>query len=78
MSIITDDQFPAASVAISQDGKWQFDFVFKQEGDRRMIIAIDDQTLESSIKVVVPFDNKDENIQQPTASSLPEARNTIL
>ncbi|AUB35871.1 Flagellum-specific peptidoglycan hydrolase FlgJ [Nostoc flagelliforme CCNUN1] len=75
LSIISDDQFPSASVAISQDGKWQFDFVFKQEGDRRMIIAIDDQTLEIRIKVVVPFDNKDdENTQQPTASSLPGAK----
>ncbi|MCC5644331.1 glucosaminidase domain-containing protein [Nostoc sp. CHAB 5824] len=75
LSILIDDQFPAASVAISQDGKWQFDFVFKQEGDRRMIIAVDDQTLEIHIKVVVPFDNKDdENTQQPTASSLPGAK----
>lgn len=75
LSIISDDQFPSASVAISQDGKWQFDFVFKQEGDRRMIIGIDDQTLEIRIKVVVPFDNKDdENTQQPTASSLPGAK----
>ncbi|WP_375512516.1 glucosaminidase domain-containing protein [uncultured Nostoc sp.] len=75
LSITIDDQFPAASVVISQDGKWQFDFVFKQEGDRRMIIAIDDQTLEIHIKVVVPLDNKDdENTQQPTASSLPGAK----
>jgi hypothetical protein len=75
LSITIDDKFPALSVAISQDGKWQFDFVFKQEGDRRMIIAVDDQILEIAIKVVVPFDNKDdENTQQPTASSLPGAK----
>ncbi|ACC84706.1 glucosaminidase domain-containing protein [Nostoc punctiforme] len=75
LSITSDDQFLALSVAISQDGKWQFDFVFKQEGDRRMIITVDDQTLEIPIKVVVPFDNKDdENTQQPTASSFPGAK----
>ncbi|MEH1867806.1 MAG: glucosaminidase domain-containing protein [Nostoc sp.] len=75
LSITSDDKSPALSVAISQDGKWQFDFVFKQEGDRRMIITLDDQTLEIPIKVVVPFDNKDdENTQQPTASSLPGAK----
>lgn len=75
LSIMIDDKFSVPSVAISQDGKWQFDFVFKQEGDRRMIIAVDDQTLEIPIKVVVPFDHKDdENTQQPTASSLPGAK----
>ncbi|MEH1872859.1 glucosaminidase domain-containing protein [Nostoc sp.] len=75
LSIIIDDQFPIANVVISQDGKWQLDFVFKQEGDRRMIIALDGQTLEIRIKVVVPFDSKDdENTQQPTASSLPGAK----
>ncbi|MBD2507113.1 glucosaminidase domain-containing protein [Nostoc muscorum FACHB-395] len=75
LSITSDDKSPALSVAISQDGKWQFDFVFKQAGDRRMIITVDDQTLEIPIKVVVPFDHKDdENTQQPTASSLPGAK----
>ncbi|WP_392482142.1 glucosaminidase domain-containing protein [Nostoc sp. C110] len=75
LSITSDDKFTVLNVAISQDGKWQFDFVFKQEGDRRMIITVDDQTLEIPIKVVVPFDNKDdENTQQPTASSLPGAK----
>ncbi|MBD2561975.1 MULTISPECIES: glucosaminidase domain-containing protein [Nostoc] len=75
LSVMIDDKFPAPNVAISQDGKWQFDLVFKQEGDRRMIIAVDDQTLEIQIKVVVPFDHKDdENTQQPTASSLPGAK----
>ncbi|MCW5313470.1 muramidase (flagellum-specific) [Nostoc sp. KVJ3] len=75
LSIISDDRSPATSVAISQDGKWQFDFVFKQEGDRSMIISVDDQSLEIHIKVVVPFDRKDdENTQQPTPSSLPGAK----
>ncbi|MBD2532102.1 glucosaminidase domain-containing protein [Nostoc flagelliforme FACHB-838] len=75
LSIMIDDQLPAVSVRISEDGKWQFDFVFKQEGDRRMRIAIDDQTLDIKIKVIVPFDNKDdENTQQPTASNLPGAK----
>jgi hypothetical protein len=75
LSIIIDDKFPVPSVVISQDGKWQFDFVFKQEGDRRIIVAVDDQTLEIRIKVVVPFDHKDdENTQQPTTSSLPGAK----
>ncbi|QHG15719.1 glucosaminidase domain-containing protein [Nostoc sp. ATCC 53789] len=75
LSITSDDKFTVVSVAISQDGKWQFDFVFKQAGDRRMIITVDDQTLEIPIKVVVPFDHKDdENTQQPTASSLPGAK----
>ncbi len=75
LSITIDNQFPIPNVAISQDGKWQFDFAFKQEGDRRLIIAVDNQTLEIQIKVVVPFDHKDnEKTQQPTASSLPGAK----
>jgi hypothetical protein len=75
LSIAIDDQPPSASAVISQDGKWQFDFVFKQEGDRRMMIFVEDRTLEIHIKVVVPFDRKDdENTQQPTPSSLPGAK----
>ena len=75
LSIKSDEQSLAASVTISQDGKWQFDFIFRQAGDRSIIIAVEDQTLEIQIKVVVPFDNKDdENTQQPTPSSLPEAK----
>ncbi|MGJ5632225.1 glucosaminidase domain-containing protein [Nostoc sp. CALU 1950] len=75
LSVMIDNRFPAPSVVISQDGKWQFDLVFKQEGDRTMIIAVEDQTLEIKIKAIVPFDHKDdENTQQPTASSLPGAK----
>ncbi|MEA5603109.1 glucosaminidase domain-containing protein [Nostoc sp. UHCC 0252] len=75
LSAIIDDRFPAPNVVISLDGKWQFDLVFKQEGDRRITISVEDQTLEIPIKVVVPFDNKDdENTQQPTPSSLPGAK----
>jgi len=75
LSIMIDDKFPAASVRISENGKWQFNFVFKQKGDRKVIIAVDDQTLEINIKVVVPFDNKDdEETPQPSVSSLPGAK----
>ncbi|MEH2196097.1 MAG: glucosaminidase domain-containing protein [Nostoc sp.] len=75
LSIMSDEQSLAASVTISQDGRWQFDFIFKQAGDRHIIIAVDNQTLEIQIKVIVPFDRKDdENTQQPTASSLPGAK----
>ncbi|MFN6563045.1 MAG: glucosaminidase domain-containing protein [Nostoc sp. ChiSLP01] len=71
LSITIDDKFPAPSVPIKEDGKWQFDFVFKQEGDRRIILSVDDLTLAIAIKVVVPFDNNDdEETQQPTASSV--------
>ncbi|MEH2381454.1 MAG: glucosaminidase domain-containing protein [Nostoc sp.] len=75
LSVMIDDKFPAPNVPIREDGKWKFDFVFKQEGDRRMIIAIADQTLKLQIKVIVPYDHQDdEKTQQPTASSLSGAK----
>ncbi|MFN6515239.1 MAG: glucosaminidase domain-containing protein [Nostoc sp. CreGUA01] len=55
LSIAIDDKFPAPSVTIKEGGKWQFDFVFKQAGDRRIILTVEDQTLVIAIKVVVPF-----------------------
>lgn len=75
LSVMIDDKFSAPNVPIREDGRWKFDFVFKQEGDRRMIMAIDDQTLKIHMKVILPFDHQDdEKTQQPKASSLSGAK----
>ncbi|MEH2408567.1 glucosaminidase domain-containing protein [Nostoc sp.] len=75
LSVMIDDKFPAPNVPIREDGRWKFDFVFKQKGDRRMIMAIDDQTLKIQMKVILPFDHQDdEKTQQPKASSLSGAK----
>ncbi len=75
LSVIVDDKLPAPNVPIKENGRWQFDFVFKQSGDRKIILAVDDQTLEIKIKVIVPFDHQDdEKTQQPPASNLSGAK----
>jgi hypothetical protein len=75
LSIAIDDKFPGPNVPIREGGKWQFDFVFKQKGDRQMTITLEDQTLKINIKVVVPLDGKEnQGTQQPVASSSSEAK----
>ncbi|WP_392534711.1 glucosaminidase domain-containing protein [Nostoc sp. C117] len=75
LAVTIDDRFAGPNVSIREGGKWQFDFVFKQKGDRQMLITVDDQTLKINLKVVVPFDGKeDEGTQQPIASSLSGAK----
>ncbi|MHC5827763.1 MAG: glucosaminidase domain-containing protein, partial [Nostoc sp.] len=75
LSVMVDDKFPSPNVPIREDGRWKFDFVFKQKGDRQMIIAIAAQTLKLQIKVIVPFaHHDDEKTQQPTPSSLSAAK----
>ncbi|MHC5674916.1 glucosaminidase domain-containing protein [Nostoc sp.] len=34
LSLMVDDKFPGSNVPIREDGRWKFDFVFKQKGDR--------------------------------------------
>ncbi|AFZ59968.1 glucosaminidase domain-containing protein [Anabaena cylindrica FACHB-243] len=62
LSVIIDDKFPAPSVLINQDGKWQFNFVFNQDGNRQIVITINDQILKFNIKVVVPSNQKTQQI----------------
>ncbi|QLE56584.1 glucosaminidase domain-containing protein [Nostoc sp. TCL26-01] len=53
LSVLIDDRFPVEGGKIAQDGKWQFNFVFNTPGDRTMLIAIADQSLEIKFKVVL-------------------------
>ncbi len=52
LSIKIDDKFPADGVPIGEDGKWLFDFVFHEAGDRTMQISVDSQTVKIAIKAV--------------------------
>lgn len=53
ISVMIDDRFPAPSVRIGQDGKWRYNFVFNQAGDRTMLLTIDHQSLAIKFKVMV-------------------------
>jgi hypothetical protein len=52
LSIKIDDKFPADGVPIGEDGKWLFDFVFHEAGDRTMQISLGSQTVKIAIKAV--------------------------
>ncbi|BAY38326.1 hypothetical protein NIES2111_26730 [Nostoc sp. NIES-2111] len=52
LSVMIDDRFPSEDITVGEDGKWRLNFVFNQAGDRTILIAIDDQSLEIKFKVV--------------------------
>ncbi|MEP0885605.1 glucosaminidase domain-containing protein [Trichocoleus sp. ST-U3] len=52
LSIKIDDKFPADGVPIGEDGKWLFDFVFHEAGDRKMQISTGSQTVKIAIKAI--------------------------
>lgn len=54
LSIEVDDRFPGQGVPILQDGKWAFDFVFREEGDRKLEISIDRETVSVQIQAKLP------------------------
>lgn len=62
-----DDRFPSKGAAIGQDGKWQIDFVFHQAGDRKMEIAVGNETTEIFIKAV-PSANGQDDEETPNPS----------
>jgi hypothetical protein len=67
LSVLIDDRFSISNVPINQDGKWQFNYAFKQDGNHQILITMGVQTLKFNIQVVVPIDKKTPQI---TASSL--------
>jgi len=58
--IKVDDRFPADGTPIGEDGKWQFDFVFHQAGNRKMQISTGSKTVEIFIEVVTPPGHNDD------------------
>jgi Mannosyl-glycoprotein endo-beta-N-acetylglucosaminidase len=67
LSVTIDDKFAAEGVTIGQDGKWQFDYAFQKEGDRKMLIAIADQSLELRFKVFPVNQQNDSPSNDPGA-----------
>jgi hypothetical protein len=64
-----DDRFPADGAVIGEDGKWRINFVFNQDGDRKMRISLGTESEEIVIKAVLPVDNDDdEDTPQPSGS----------
>ncbi|HIK05649.1 MAG TPA: glucosaminidase domain-containing protein [Trichormus sp. M33_DOE_039] len=70
LSVMIDDRFPAPNVTIGQDGKWRFNFVFNQAGDRKMLLAIDDQSLEITFKVLLGVSQQNESTSTTTAAKV--------
>ncbi|HBB34350.1 MAG TPA: muramidase (flagellum-specific) [Cyanobacteria bacterium UBA8803] len=69
LAIKIDNQFPADGVPIGEDGKWLFDFVFHEAGDRTMQISTGSQTVEINIKAVTAGNVQDtEEISKPLGS----------
>ncbi|WP_427158298.1 glucosaminidase domain-containing protein [Aliinostoc sp. HNIBRCY26] len=66
VSVMIDDRFPASDVTIGEDGKWRMNFVFNQAGDRTMLLAIDDQSLELKFKVILGVSQQNESTATTT------------
>ncbi len=54
LSVLIDERFPGNDVEINQDGNWEFDFRFLQDGDRVMKISLGTQSQQINIKVSIP------------------------
>jgi hypothetical protein len=67
LSLTIDEKFPAEGVTIGQDGKWQFEYAFYKEGDRKIMIAIADQSLELRFKVLPATQQNDSVSTEPGA-----------
>lgn len=50
LSVLIDNKFQGQDVPIGERGKWQFNFVFNQAGDRKMKVSLETQSDEISIK----------------------------
>ncbi len=57
LSIEIDNKFPSQGVSIGQDGKWEFDFVFRGKGDRKLEVSVDRETVSAQIKAKLPIDD---------------------
>jgi hypothetical protein len=67
LSLTIDDKFPAEGITIGQDGKWQLEYAFYKEGDRKMLIAIANQNLELRFKVFPTTQQNDSVSTDPGA-----------
>jgi hypothetical protein len=54
LSVLIDNRFPGDGTVIGEDGKWQFNFVFHQAGDRKVKISLGTQSEEIEIKASIP------------------------
>lgn len=61
LSILVDNKFPGDDVQIGDNGKWQFNFVFHQAGDRQMKISTISETVAIAIKAVKSIDADDDD-----------------
>lgn len=52
--IEVDDQFQTRGTTIGADGKWQFDFVLNQPGNRKIDISTDQKTVTINVRAVQP------------------------
>ncbi len=52
--IEVDDQFKTKGATIGADGKWQFDFVLNQVGDRKIEVFTDQKTISLNVRAVQP------------------------
>lgn len=53
LSVLIDDKFKGEDAVVGEGGKWQFNFVFTQAGDRKMKISLGTQSEEITIKASV-------------------------
>jgi hypothetical protein len=54
LSVLIDDRFPGDDVEIGEGGAWEFEFTFLQAGDRLVKISLEGQSVEISIKALIP------------------------
>lgn len=50
--IEVDDQFKTKGTTVGADGKWQFDFVLNQAGDRKIEVSTDQKTIVLNVRAV--------------------------
>jgi len=53
LSVLIDNKFKGQDIVIGEKGKWQFNFVFNQAGDRKMKISLGTESEEITIKASV-------------------------
>ena len=53
LSVLIDNQFKGEDAVVGEEGKWQFNFVFTQAGDRKMKISLGTQSEEITIRASV-------------------------
>lgn len=65
--IEVDDRFNTQGSPIAEDGHWQFDFVLKQAGNRKLEISTGSETVAVTVRAVPPVDSDaDEEALNPS------------